>query len=83
MSFKSTHGRLLRNGLPPFYFFVMLIAMSKALLYGSVLIFSTIGSYVPVLWHAGFLSMSSLIGGVIGTIIGIWAALKVNDYVDF
>jgi hypothetical protein len=57
--------------------------MSKALLYGSVLIFSTIGSYIPVLWHAGFFSLSSIIGGIIGTIFGIWAAIKANNYVDF
>jgi hypothetical protein len=61
----------------------MLIFMSKGLLYASVLIFSTIGSYVPVLWHAGFFSFSSIIGGIIGTIIGIWAAIKANNYVDF
>jgi ABC-type lipoprotein release transport system permease subunit len=61
----------------------MLMTMSKALLYGSVLIFSTIGSYMPVLWHAGFFSFSSIIGGIVGTIVGIWAAIKINDYVDF
>jgi len=59
------------------------MAMSKALLYGSVLIFSTIGSYIPVLWHAGFFSLSSIIGGIIGTIFGIWVAIKANNYVDF
>jgi ABC-type lipoprotein release transport system permease subunit len=59
------------------------MTMSKALLYGSVLIFSTIGSYVPVLWHAGFFSFSSIIGGIVGTIVGIWVAIKINDYVDF
>lgn len=57
--------------------------MNKGLLYGSVLVFSTAGSYVPVLWHAGFFSMSSIIGGIVGTIIGIWAAIKINNYVDF
>lgn len=54
----------------------------KLLLYGSVFIFSTIGAYVPVLWHAGFFSMSSIIGGIVGTIVGIWLAFKLNDYVD-
>jgi len=61
----------------------MLTYMSKGLLYGSVLIFSTIGSYIPVLWHASFFSMSSIVGGIIGTVVGIWAALKINNYVDF
>lgn len=53
--------------------------MSKGLLYLSVIIFSSIGSYVPVLWHAGFFSMSSIIGGVIGTVVGIWVAIKLNN----
>jgi hypothetical protein len=55
----------------------------KKLIYGSVLVFSTIGSYVPVLWHAGFFSVASILGGIIGTIIGIWVAVKINNYVDF
>jgi hypothetical protein len=55
--------------------------MSKGLIYGSVLVFSTIGAYVPALWHAGFMSMSSIVGGIIGTIAGIWIAYKLNDYV--
>ncbi|MBX4197307.1 hypothetical protein KW801_01980 [Candidatus Saccharibacteria bacterium] len=57
--------------------------MGKGLIYGSVLIFSTIGGYIPTLWHAGFFSISSIIGGIIGTVIGIWAAIKINNYVDF
>jgi len=52
----------------------------KALIYASVLIFSTIGSYVPTLWHAGFFSWASIIGGIIGTIFGIWVAVKLNNY---
>jgi len=50
------------------------------MIYFSVAVFSTIGSYVPVLWHAGFFSMASIIGGIIGTIIGIWVAVKLNNY---
>jgi hypothetical protein len=57
--------------------------MSKVLIYGSVLVFSTIGGYIPALWHAGFFSISGILGGIIGTIIGIWVALKLNNYVDF
>jgi hypothetical protein len=54
----------------------------KWLLYGSVFIFSTIGAYIPVLWHAGVFSFSSILGGILGTILGIWVALKLNNYVD-
>ena len=52
----------------------------KALLYGSVFIFSTIGSYIPVLWHAGLFSWSSILGGIIGTIVGVWVAIKFRYY---
>ena len=56
--------------------------MGKGLLYGSVLIFSLIGSYIPALWHAGVFSLWGIIGGIVGTIVGIWVAFKVNNYVD-
>lgn len=55
----------------------------KWLIYGSVFIFSTIGGYLPSLWHAGFFSIWGIIGGIVGTAFGIWVAIKVNSYVDF
>jgi ABC-type lipoprotein release transport system permease subunit len=55
----------------------------KGLIYGSVIIFSTIGGYIPSLWHAGFLSISGIIGGIIGTIFGIWAAIKLSSYFGY
>jgi len=51
------------------------------MIYASVLIFSTVGSYVPVLWHASLFSFASILGGIIGTFFGIWVALKLKDYV--
>jgi hypothetical protein len=57
--------------------------MSKGLIYGSVLIFSAIGGYIPALWHAGLFSAWGILGGIVGTIFGIWIALKINNYVDF
>lgn len=60
----------------------MLIAM-KGLIYGSVLVFSTIGGYIPTLWHASFFSISSIIGGIIGTAVGIWVAVKASNYMSF
>jgi ABC-type lipoprotein release transport system permease subunit len=52
----------------------------KALIYASVFVFSTIGGAIPSLWHAGFFSMSGIMGGIIGTIFGIWVAVKLNNY---
>lgn len=54
----------------------------KFLIYTSVFIFSTIGAYIPALWHANLLSVSSILGGIIGTGFGIWAAVKANNYFD-
>jgi len=57
--------------------------VSKTLIYGSVLIFSTIGSYIPAIWHAGFFSFASIVGGIIGTIFGIWVAIRLNNYFGY
>jgi len=55
--------------------------MNKALLWGSITVFSIIGSYIPALWHADMLSAASILGGLIGGLFGIWAALKLNEYI--
>ena len=55
----------------------------KTLIYASVFIFSTIGGYIPSLWHAGFFSVIGILGGIIGTAIGIWVAIKINQNYDF
>ena len=59
-----------------------MLKVMKALIYGSVFIFSTIGAYIPSLWHAGLFSFWGIIGGIIGTVFGIWAAIKARNYVD-
>ncbi|HEX5448044.1 MAG TPA: hypothetical protein VFW90_02475 [Candidatus Saccharimonadales bacterium] len=55
--------------------------MSKGMLWISITVFSFIGSYIPALWHAGFLSAASIIGGFLGAIFGIWAAYKLSDFI--
>lgn len=55
----------------------------KTLIYASVFIFSTIGGFIPSLWHAGFLSLWGIFGGIVGTAVGIWVALKINQNYDF
>jgi hypothetical protein len=54
--------------------------MNKRLMYLSITIGSPVGSYIPVLWHAGFFSVASILGGLVGAFAGVWAALKLNDY---
>lgn len=55
----------------------------KTLIYLSVFIFSTIGGYIPSLWGSGFLSFWGIAGGIVGTAVGIWVAVKVNQNFDF
>jgi len=43
---------------------------------------SLIGGYVPILWGAGLLSFSSLLGNTIGAILGIFIAFKMTEGFD-
>jgi len=49
---------------------------SKTLIYIAAFVGSLIGGYIPTLWGAGFLSISSLVFSAIGGIAGIFIALK-------
>lgn len=55
--------------------------MSKGLIYLLALLGSLLGSVVPVWFGAGYFSFWSIFGGAIGSIAGIWAAVKVKDYI--
>jgi len=50
----------------------------KTLRWILVLVGSTIGSAIPLLWGAGELSFSSILLGGIGAIVGIWLAFKIT-----
>jgi hypothetical protein len=42
-----------------------------------------IGGYVPVLfWHADALDASSLLWGLGGTLVGLWAGYKIGKMLD-
>lgn len=53
---------------------------SKSAVMLRLLIGSTIGGYVPVLFGSSFLSFASVIGTTVGGIIGIYIAYKVTMY---
>ena len=40
---------------------------------------STIGSFLPLIWGASELSMSGVLFGAVGGILGIWAGLKLSQ----
>ena len=51
----------------------------KSLVWIGVLIGSTIGSFIPLLWGASVFSFSSIIFSGLGGILGIIAAYQINQ----
>ena len=41
---------------------------------------SSIGSFVPMMWGASVLSLSSVFFSAIGGVLGIWLGFKLSDY---
>jgi hypothetical protein len=50
--------------------------MNKKLIFLGLIIGSTIGGYLPVIFGLSAFSMTSVICGAIGGILGIWLAFK-------
>jgi len=55
--------------------------MNKGLMWISITVGGLIGSYIPVLFGSGSLSGWSILGGGVGGLAGIWAAVKLNGYI--
>ncbi len=51
---------------------------SKTLIMIGMAVGSTLGSCVPTLWGAGWLSIASVLFGGVGGLLGIWAGYKVS-----
>jgi hypothetical protein len=52
----------------------------KGLIYLGITVGGIIGGYVPViLFHQGSFSAASLIGGTIGSFLGLWAGYKLGS----
>jgi hypothetical protein len=54
----------------------------KRAIYAGAFLGGAIGGYLPALWHAGEFSASGLIGGTLGTFVGIWAGYRGAKYFD-
>ncbi|HEV2105317.1 MAG TPA: hypothetical protein VGU27_06255 [Candidatus Eisenbacteria bacterium] len=48
----------------------------KRLVMAGMVVGSTIGSWLPTLWGAGWLSMASVLIGAAGGLAGIWVGWK-------
>ncbi|MEP7340512.1 MAG: hypothetical protein ABI977_22460 [Acidobacteriota bacterium] len=51
----------------------------KAMVRIGILIGSTVGGYIPVIWGAEMLSLSSLFGSLLGGLLGVWIAYKIDQ----
>jgi hypothetical protein len=51
---------------------------AKSLIMIGLVAGSTLGSFLPSLWGAGGLSMSSVLFGAIGGVLGIWAGYRIS-----
>ena len=52
--------------------------MSKKAIYFGMAIGSTLGGFVPALWHASLFSMSAIVFSTVGGIAGIWVAYRLS-----
>ena len=52
--------------------------MSKKAVWFGMVVGSTIGGFVPALWHAGMFSVSSVVLSTVGGIAGIWVAYRLT-----
>jgi uncharacterized membrane protein YeaQ/YmgE (transglycosylase-associated protein family) len=51
--------------------------MEKLFIYGGITIGSLIGAYVPVwLFNTSAFSLVSIVGGVVGSIVGLWVGYR-------
>lgn len=57
--------------------------MNKLLIGIGMFAGSTMGSYIPVLWGGGLLSLTSIFLGVVGGIIGILLGYQLSKYLGF
>ena len=52
--------------------------MSKKAIYFGMFVGSTLGGFVPMLWHGSLISFSAIITSTLGGVAGIWAAWKLE-----
>jgi hypothetical protein len=53
----------------------------KSLIWIGVFVGSTAGSFIPVLWGASVLGVSSILWSTIGGLAGIWGGYKLSQMI--
>ena len=54
--------------------------MQKLLIFFGMMIGSTIGGLIPLLWGAGIFSYSGVLFSGIGAVVGIWIGYKLTNF---
>lgn len=54
------------------------LAMSRKAIWFGMVVGSTLGGFVPRLWHAGMFSLSGILWSTVGGLAGIWAAYRLT-----
>jgi len=54
------------------------VVSSKRLIWIGAFVGSTLGGFLPMLWHASLFSLSSVLLSTVGGVLGIWAGWKVG-----
>jgi uncharacterized membrane protein YeaQ/YmgE (transglycosylase-associated protein family) len=52
----------------------------KAFVWAGMTVGSFVGGYIPSLWGADMFSISSLLLGAVGAIIGIWVGYRLGKF---
>ena len=52
--------------------------MTKKAVWMGMFVGSTIGGFIPMLWHASMLSMSGIVMSTVGGIAGVWAVYRLG-----
>jgi len=57
--------------------------VGKTFVYIGITLGGLLGSYVPVMiFHVSQLGLASIIGGAIGSVLGLWAGYKFYQHLD-
>jgi hypothetical protein len=53
--------------------------MGRGLIGMCVLVGGLVGGYVPTIWGASSLGLESLLFGAVGSVVGVFAAIRINE----
>jgi hypothetical protein len=53
---------------------------TKTMVWIGMFVGSTIGGFIPELWGAGLISVSSIFFSGVGAVAGIWIGFKLSQY---